>query len=86
MKKMINKREKIKTEDLKLILANISSSMKKYLPLLIITLFLLVGAVVISVLAPNQLKKLTDIINQGAANKNINMNDVQKFALLLISM
>ena len=86
MKKMINKREKIKTEDLKLILANISSSMKKYLPLLIIALFLLVGAVVISVLAPNQLKKLTDIINQGAANKNINMNDVQKFALLLISM
>ena len=86
MKKMINKRKKIKTEDLKLILANISSSMKKYLPLLIIALFLLVGAVVISVLAPNQLKKLTDIINQGAANKNINMNDVQKFALLLISM
>ena len=86
MKKMINKREKIKTEDLKLILTNISSSMKKYLPLLIIALFLLVGAVVISVLAPNQLKKLTDIINQGAANKNINMNDVQKFALLLISM
>ena len=86
MKKTINKREKIKTEDLKLILANISSSMKKYLPLLIIALFLLVGAVVISVLAPNALQKLTDIINQGAANKNINMNDVQKFALLLISM
>lgn len=86
MKKSFNKKEKIKTEDLKLILANISASMKKYLPLLIIALFLLIGSVIISVLAPDQLKKLTDIINQGAANKNINMADVKKFGLILISM
>ena len=33
MKKSFNKKEKIKTEDLKLILANISASMKKYLTL-----------------------------------------------------
>lgn len=86
MKKMVNKREQIKTEDLKLILANISASMKKYLPLLIIAMILLIGSVIISVLAPDQLKKLTDIINQGAANKNINMNDVTKFGLILVSM
>ena len=86
MKKMVNKREQIKTEDLKLILSNISASMKKYLPLLIIALFLLIGSVVIAVLAPDQLKKLTDIINQGAANKNINLNDVKKFGLILVSM
>lgn len=86
MKKMVNKREQIKTEDLKLILANISASMKKHLPLLIIAMILLIGSVIISVLAPDQLKKLTDIINQGAANKNINMNDVTKFGLILVSM
>ena len=55
MKKKVNKREQIKTEDLKLILSNISASMKKYLPLLIIALFLLIGSVVIAVLAPDQL-------------------------------
>ena len=86
MKKMVNKREQIKTEDLKLTLANISASMKKYLPLLIIAMILLIGSVIIPVLAPDQLKKLTDIINQGAANKNINMNDVTKFGLILVSM
>ncbi len=86
MKKMVDKREQIKTEDLKLTLANISASMKKYLPLLIIAMILLIGSVIISVLAPDQLKKLTDIINQGAANKNINMNDVTKFGLILVSM
>lgn len=86
MKKLVNKKEQLKTEDLKLVLANISASMKKYFPMLIIALFLLIGAVVIAVLSPNQLKKLTDIINQGSANKNIDLDAVTKYGLILVSM
>lgn len=78
--------EKIDKKDLKPIMKNISVSMKKYFPLLIIAAILLIGSVVISVLSPDQLKKLTDAINQGAANKTIDLNEVTKIGIILVSM
>lgn len=80
------KMEKIDKKDLKPIMKNISVSMKKYFPLLIIAAILLIGSVVISVLSPDQLKKLTDAINQGAANKTIDLNEVTKIGIILVSM
>ncbi len=80
------KMEKIDKKDLKPIMKNISVSMKKYFPLLIIAAILLIGSVVISVLSPDQLKKLTDTINQGAANKTIDLNEVTKIGIILVSM
>ncbi len=80
------KMEKIDKKDLKPIMKNISTSMKKYFPLLIIASILLIGSVVISVLSPDQLKKLTDVINQGAASKSIDLNEVTKIGIILVSM
>ncbi len=80
------KMEKIDKKDLKPIMKNISTSMKKYFPLLIIASILLIGSVVISVLSPDQLKKLTDVINQGAASKSIDLNEVTKIGTILVSM
>lgn len=80
------KMEKIDKKDLKPIMKNISTSMKKYFPLLIIASILLIGSVVISVLSPDQLKKLTDVINQGAASKSIDLDEVTKIGIILVSM
>lgn len=80
------KAEKIKSEDLKHIFSQISASMKKYLPILLIALILLISGVVISVTSPDQLKKLTDTINNGAATKSINLDDITKYGLILVSM
>ncbi len=80
------KAEKIKSEDLKHVFSQISASMKKYLPILLIALILLISGVVISVTSPDQLKKLTDTINNGAATKNINLDDITKYGIILVSM
>ena len=78
--------EKFQKGDLKKILINLSSSMKRYFPLLIISLLLLIVSVVMAILAPDQMKSLTDVINNGAAHKNINMDDVFRFGITLVVM
>ncbi len=78
--------EKIEKKDLKHVFSNISASMRKYLPLLLIALILLIAGVVISVTAPDQLKVLTNTINDGAATKSIDLDKVKKYGLILVGM
>lgn len=79
-------KEKMQIDDLKNVMSNVSHAMKRYLPLLIIALLLLIGSVVVSVLAPDQMKNLTNTINDGAASKSIDMSEVARFAYIIISM
>lgn len=80
------KNEKLEKKDLSAIMKNISVSMRKYFPLLILSLFLLIGSVVISVLSPDWLKKMTDAINDGAASKTINLEEIAKIGTILVTM
>lgn len=79
-------KEKMQIDDLKNVMSNVSHAMKRYLPLLIIALLLLIGSVVVSVLAPDQMKNLTNTINDGAASKSIDMSEVARFAYIIIGM
>ncbi len=80
------KQEKLEKKDLSVIMKNISVSMRKYFPLMILSLFLLIGSVVISVLSPDWLKKMTDTINDGAASKNIDLTEIARIGTILVVM
>ncbi len=80
------KQEKLEKKDLSVIMKNISVSMRKYFPLMILSLFLLIGSVVISVLSPDWLKKMTDTINNGAASKNIDLTEIARIGTILVVM
>ena len=72
--------------DLQAVMKNISASMKRYYVPFFLSLFLLVGSVIVAIVSPDILKKMTDTINAGSINKNIDMNAVMKYGITLISM
>ena len=72
--------------DLQAVMKNISASMKRYYVPFFLSLFLLVGSVIVAIVSPDILKKMTDTINAGSINKNIDMNAVMKYGISLISM
>ena len=80
---MVNK-EKMNLPELKKSLGQIALSMKKYLPGLIVCVVCILAYVVISVLSPNVLSDLTNTITSGSANKNIDMEKIAYYGILLL--
>lgn len=80
---MANK-EKMNLPELKKSLGQIALSMKKYLPGLIVCVICILAYVVISVLSPNVLSDLTNVITNGSANKNIDMEKIAYYGILLL--
>ena len=76
----------VNKDDLQAVMKNISASMKRYYVPFFLSLFLLVGSVIVAIVSPDILKKMTDTINAGSINKNIDMNAVMKYGITLISM
>ncbi len=79
-------KEKLKKGETSKSLKNIAVSMKKYLPLMILSLCFIIAYVVISVIAPNVLKKLTDTITAGLFAGHINMNKIAHFGYILLAL
>ncbi len=63
---------------------NLFSSMKKYFPYIIVSIICTIISVVISILAPQWLSDLSNVITSGAANSSIDMNEIQRIAIVLI--
>lgn len=80
---MANK-EKMNLPELKKSLGQIALSMKRYLPGLIVCVICILAYVVISVLSPNVLSDLTNVITNGSANKNIDMEKIAYYGILLL--
>lgn len=79
-------RERVTIAEKKAIMVKISKALKKYLPIVITAMLLLVVSVVVAVLAPSVMKKLTDTITDGSAMKDIDLNAVTRFGLTLVIM
>lgn len=62
----------------------IISSSKRYWPTFIIAAFLLIAAVVCSIIAPSYLKELTNTIANNAVSRTIDMNYIALIATILI--
>lgn len=58
-------------------------SNKRFIVYVVISSIFLIGSVVISIFAPQILKSMTDFIYDGSANKNIDMNKVGNYTLIL---
>lgn len=61
-------------------------SMHRYLPALIIAIILILGTVIISIYAPQIVSDLTNHITEHATTKDIDMNEVMRFGIILGSM
>ncbi len=83
---MMKPNEKLSKEQLKKTMGQIALSMKKYIPALALCIVLILGYVVISVISPNILSDLTNEIVQGSANQNINMDNIVRYGILLLSL
>ncbi len=83
---MMKSNEKLSKEQLKKTMGQIAISMKKYIPALTLCIVLILGYVVISVISPNILSDLTNEIVQGSANQNINMDNIVRYGILLLSL
>lgn len=81
--KMINNRKKV---PLKKNLKRLILSFKKYFLPILISLIAIIGSVVLSVYAPQILKKLTDTIANGQIGQNIDMSLIAKYGIILIIM
>lgn len=79
-------RERVTSAEKKAIMVKIFKALKKYLPIVITAMLLLVVSVVVAVLAPSVMKKLTDTITDGSAMKDIDLNAVTRFGLTLVIM
>lgn len=79
-----NRREKLSTQDTIKSLKQIGLSMKRYFPAMIVSLVLILGATVLSVISPNILKDLTNVITEGSAARNIDMDQIRHYGLILL--
>ena len=77
------KKDKMNAAQLKKSLGQIALSMKRYFPALILCAVLILGYVVISVISPNVLSDLTNVITQGSTNKNIDMDKIAHYGIVL---
>lgn len=82
----MKKNEKMNMAQLKKSLGQISLSMKKYLPALIVCAILILAYVVISVISPNVLSDLTNVITDGSTNHNIDMDKITHFGIILLCL
>lgn len=78
------KREKLSTKETVKSLKQISLSMKKYLPFLIISIICILAYVIISVISPNVLSDLTNTITAGSASQNIDMDKLAHYGIILV--
>lgn len=84
--KLKSSRTKVRTVDMARNIKTLFSSMKKYLPMLILSFVLLIFGVVISVISPTYTKELTNTISQGAVTKTIDLEEVARYGILLVSL
>ena len=77
---------KLEKGDLQKVLGNLSSSMKRYFPALIVAMIVLVCSVVLAIVSPTVTKHLTDEISQNAGTKTVHIDVVTRYALILIGM
>lgn len=78
------RREKLSTKETVKSLKQISLSMKKYLPFLIIAIICILAYVIISVISPNVLSDLTNTITAGSTNQNIDMDKLAHYGIILV--
>lgn len=65
-------------------LLNLLFGAKKFLPLIVVSMLLLIGMVFFTIFAPSVMEKLTNTITAGSTSKNIDMNLVIKYSITLI--
>lgn len=75
--------EKMSFENMKKSMSQLAASMKKYLPALILCLLFIIAYVVISVISPNVLSDLTNVITKGSTAQNIDMDKIAHYGIIL---
>ena len=80
----MNPKDKMNIAQLKKSLGQIALSMKKYFPALILCAVLILGYVVISVIAPDVLSSLTNVITTGSTGKNIDLDKITHYGIILL--
>ena len=80
----MNPKDKMNIAQLKKSLGQIALSMKKYFPALLLCAVLILGYVVISVIAPDVLSSLTNVITTGSTGKNIDLDKITHYGIILL--
>lgn len=74
-----------KAKDFKKSFASLIAYSKKYVPAIIVALILAVTGTVFSIIGPNKIQDLTDIITEGFAT-GIDMDGIKEIAVLLVTL
>ncbi|MFA6830467.1 MAG: ABC transporter ATP-binding protein [Bacilli bacterium] len=67
-------------------LKKLAQSGKKYIPLFILSIVLILGGVIIAIIAPQYLSQMTDAIVDNAPTNSIDLNQVWRLAIILIAL
>ena len=75
-----------KSLNMKKDLKNLIKSVKPFIPFILLSVILMVASVVSSIIAPQYLKNLTNVMADGAQYRNIDINSLWKYVKILISL
>lgn len=79
----VKKNDRLNKTDLVKSLKKISLSMRKFFPLIIIAIVFILSYVIISVISPNILSDLTNVITDGSATQSIDMDKIAHYGTIL---